>query len=96
MRIESNAAAKTETRVIEISRIAFWTDEATPINNLNDSGSAVVAELVPVLCDRAAAATSTNRRVRRDRRRRVERLPATAIELASDHRFADVVLSMTI
>jgi hypothetical protein len=94
LRIKSDATAKTETRVIEISRIAFWANEAAPINNLDDSGSTVVADLVPVLCDGAASATSTNRRIRRDRRRRVERFSATTIELASDRHFADVVLSM--
>ena len=94
--IERHAASKTETRIIQVSRVTLWTDQAAAINDLDDSRSAVVAELVLVLRDRAAGTTSANRCISRLRRRCFERLATTTIERAIRHHPGHIVLGMTI
>jgi hypothetical protein len=95
-RIECNTTTQAETGVIQISGITLWTDQTAAVDELNDSRSTVVAEFVVVLCDRATAATSTNRRIRRQRRRGYEGLATAAIEGTSRRHSGDVVLGMTI
>lgn len=96
LRIECNPATKTESRVVQISRIALWTDQAAAINDLDDSGSAVVTELIFGPGNRATSATSADRRIGRRGRRRFERLATATIEYACRCHSGNIVLGMTI
>jgi hypothetical protein len=96
LRIKGNATSQTETRIIQIARIALWADQTAAINDLNDPRSAIIAVLILVLGDRATAAAPTNRCIGRDRRRRLERRSTATIEGAFLHHLADIVLGVTI
>ena len=96
LRIEGDTAAETETSIIQISRIALGADQTAAVDNLNDSGPAVVAEFVVVPGDRATATTATNGYLRRRGWRRFERLPAATVEGAVRRHSGHIVLGMAI
>ena len=95
MRIKGDPAAETESRVVEVPRIAFGTDQAAAIDDLYDGRAAIVAELALVLGDGAAASATPDHGIVRFRSFGREADPAAAIECAVRGQTGDVILGMT-